>query len=120
LNQAGVFVVLHRRAAGKVRAALLVVFRIAERGLEELFLIDEIEQRLAGIGIVERRIQVIDPHDAEIAGLVQHLDLDVRVALQGVDQVDRRDLEEVDLAGLQRLQCGLRVRHVLVDDAVGP
>ena len=35
-----------------------------------------------------------------------------------VDQVERRNLEEVDLGGLQRLQRGLRVRHVLVDDAI--
>src|ERR1043165_7659442 len=71
-----VLVVLHRRAAREVGGTFLVVVRVAERCLHELFLVDQVEQRFARIDVVERRIEVIDPHNPEVAGLVQDLDLD--------------------------------------------
>ena len=39
-------------------------------------------------------------------------------ALQLVEQVDRGDLVEIDLAGLQRRHRGLGVRHVDEDNTV--
>ena len=46
---------------------------------------------------------------ADVAALVQDLELDVLVALELVHEVERRDLVEVDLAGLQRRHGGLLV-----------
>ena len=76
------------------------------------------EHRLARLDLVKRRVEEIEPHPADVAELAQHLDLEVRVAFELIEQVDRRGLEEVDLARLQRRHRGLLIGDVLVDDAV--
>ena len=58
---------------------------------------------------------MVEPHERDMAGLVEHLDGEVLVLLQVVDQVVRRHLVEVDLAGLQRAERGLLVGDVLED-----
>jgi len=63
-------------------------------------------------------VQPVETAHADVAALVQDVELDVLVALELVQQVDRRDLVEVDLAGLQGRDRRLLVGHVLDDDAI--
>src|SRR2546425_1274523 len=54
----------------------------------------------------------------DVAGLVENLDGQVRILLQLIDQVLRRNLVEIDFPGLQRAQSGLFVGNVLEGDAI--
>ncbi len=63
-------------------------------------------------------MQPVEAAHTHIAALVQDIELDVLVALELVQQINRGDLVEVDLAGLEGSDSGLLVSHVLDDDAV--
>ena len=63
-------------------------------------------------------MQEVHAHEADMAGLVQHPDDEVRVLLELGHEVLRRHLEEVDLAVLQRRERGLLVADVLEDGAL--
>ena len=93
-----------RIAAHEHGLADLVVLRIADRRLEEVLLIEGVEQRLADLRIVERLLQVIGPEGVLQPERIVVDQLDVRVALEQRQQVDRRLLVIVDLAGEQRIE----------------
>jgi hypothetical protein len=93
------------------RAADPVVVRIADHGAHVVLLVDQGEHGPPGIDVVERRMEVVHPQEADIAELVQHLGPDGGIALQDVDQIERRRLEEVDLAGLECCERGLGIGH---------
>ena len=118
LEPVGIDIALHQAGAGKQRSAGAVVFRVAEHRLEDVLLLDEVQHGLARLDLVEGRVQPVEPAHADVAALVQDVELDVLVALELVQQVDRRDLVEVDLAGLQGRHRRLLVGHVLDDDAI--
>jgi hypothetical protein len=61
-------------------------------------LVDNIEQRLAHLLIVERRLQEVEPHHADRAERVASLDADVSVLSQQWDEIGRRLLPPIGLA----------------------
>ena len=61
---------------------------------------------------------MIEPQVADLAALVEHLHDEVRVLLELIDQVLRRGLAEIDLAGLQRADRRLLVGDVLEDHPI--
>ena len=73
---------------------------------------------LTRLDLVEGRMQPVETAHADVAALVQDGELDVLVVFELVEQVDRRDLIEIDLAGLQGRDRCLLVGHVLDDDAI--
>src|SRR5438067_1952281 len=62
--------------------------------------------------------KMFQPHQPHEAGLVEHLKHEPRVLLELRDEILRRHLVEIDLAGLERAERGLLVADVLEDHPV--
>ena len=76
------------------------------------------EERLATLGAVERRVELVRAQQHHDAERIIHPDDDVRVALEQRHQVGLRLLDQVDLAGVERRDRRRRVRQVVPLDAV--
>ena len=100
------------RAADEGGGADLVVFGLAHRRLEVVLLAHRIERGEADLGIVERLHHMVEADDELVAERVPVEQLDALVLLQDRDQVMRRLLDQVDLAGDDRVHLLLRVGHL--------
>ena len=107
-----------RGAADEHRLADLVVGRIADDRVEEVLLVERVPERLADLRIVERLVQVVRAEGVLVAERVPVDELDVRLALEQRQQIVRRRLDVVDLAGEQRIHRLLVVGDRQPFDAV--
>ena len=81
-------------------------------GRHDLRLDDRGLQRLAHLDVVERRVGVVDiEHGEELVHAAWFADHDGGIGAHGSDVVDRRDLQPVEFAGLQRIGAGGLVRR---------
>ena len=71
--------------------------------LHDLFLVDRGDHHAADRGVVERRVQVVEPQAANLAGTVLYRNGDVLVGLYLRQQIKRRVFPPVDLTALE---CG--------------
>ena len=106
------------RAADEQRLADLVLVRIADHGLQEILLVEGVPERAAHGRIVERLVQMVEAKDVLAADRAQRHELDVLVGLEQAVQVEGRRLDEVDLAGKQRIDGLQMVGHGVPFDAV--
>ena len=81
-------------------------------------LIDRAEQRAADGGIVERRLQMIEAQHAGVAAGIEDARLDVAGGLDDRQQIVRRGLLPVLLAGLERGDAGAGIWRGGPDHAV--
>ncbi len=100
-----------RRVAAKEGAADLVELRISDQGVEHVLLVHRHQGRTAHLDVVEWRMKEVHPADGLETQAVQGARRKILVGLQDRYQIERRPLQEIDVAGLQRVGCGLRVRH---------
>ena len=75
------------RVAHEQRLAGLVELRIADHTVEEILLVEGVEQRLAHLGIVERREELVEAEDVLVAPAVEVDQLDVGISLHDLEQV---------------------------------
>ena len=75
----------------------------------EFALIDRREHDAPDRGFVEWRIEAVEAHDADRAGMVLHDRCQPGLALQCAEQIDRRVLPPVELAGAHCRRLGRRV-----------
>src|SRR5262249_10542824 len=90
---------LEGRTAHEERLAHLVVLRVADRRLEKILLVERVPERLADLDVVERRMEDVEAERVFKPQRVCGHELDVRVFLEYRQQIVRRRLDEVDLAG---------------------
>ena len=76
--------------------------------------------RLAQLRVVEGRHRLVHAEDRLHADIVLRSDTQATVALHDGEEVGRQFLEDVDLAGDQGVQRGLRIRQVDPFDALDP
>ena len=95
------------RIAHVERGAVGVERGVVDIGAQRLLLIHQMEDRLAQFGIVERRDRLVEPHHALQRG--EPGDTHLGIALQQRHHVRRNFFKDIDFAGLQRIERGLRV-----------
>jgi hypothetical protein len=96
----------------------LVVLRIADRRLQEIFLVERVEQRLLDLRVVEGLDRRVEAERILVAQRVDVRELDVAVLLQHRQEVVRGLLDVVDLSGDQRVDRSLLVGDDAPLDAV--
>ena len=100
------------RVAHEDGPAGLLVLGVADDGGQVVLLVPHrVEEGLAVLHVVERRGQVVRPHDGLRPDPVDDLDRDVPCLLHEGQVVGRRDLDDVHLALDQRLGGGVGVRN---------
>ena len=104
--------------AGEDRIAGAVVLRLADPGLQIQVLVHHGDQRLPGLLVVERRMQVVRAQPALGAEGIGQERRQGGVLLDLRYEVDRRDLPPVHLARRQRGGGGRRIGDVAPDDLV--
>ena len=104
--------------AGEDRIAGAVVLRLADPRLQIQVLVHHGDQRLPGLLVVERRMQVVRAQPALGAEGIGQERRQGGVLLDLRHEVDRRDLPPVHLARRQRGGGGRRVGDVAPDDLV--
>ena len=108
-----------RRAAHEHRpAGPLVVSKADHRCQVILLIAGRIQQRLACLGIVEGRDQVIHPVDRLRANAVDHFHGDVGVLANQRQKIGLRNLDDVDFAFDERLHRGVGIRNHQPLDAI--
>ena len=107
-----------RRAADEQRLARLVILLVADGRLQEVLLVQCHDDRLAHLDVVERLGHRVEAERILVAERIPVDQLDVGILAQNRQQVVRRLLDEVDLAGDQRVDGGLLVGDLLPFDAV--
>ena len=70
----------------------------AARRLHEFRLIDGAKQGAPDRRIIERRVEMIHPEDADVAGGILNLDLEGAIGAQHGDEIGRRQLPPIHLA----------------------
>ena len=117
-HDVGTLAVVQRRAAGEYRITGLPELRVADRRSKIVFLLHGHDRGPTHIGIVERRMQVVEPGKSDVAKRVIDLDRDIGVIRQNWRQIGRGRFKEIHLAGHQRIHgCGI-VREIGPDDLV--
>ena len=86
-----------RAAAGKYRIASSVILRLADRPSEICHLVHHVEQRLARLLVVERRVEEVRPEPALHPEGIEEERLEIRVLFDLGDEVERRLLPPVHL-----------------------
>ena len=109
LDQQVAVALLVGRAAHQRRIADPVDLGIAHLGAQKVLLGDRIHRRLPGLQVVERRVKVVEAHDDLAALGVPAVELDVLVGLQQREQIGHRNLDQVDLALGEGIDCRTRV-----------
>ncbi len=102
----------------KMPGAGAVVLGLADGRLQVHLLVDHVEQRLARLLVVERRMQVIGTEPAGEADRIGDEGRDGRVLGEPGGEVGGRELPVVELAGLERAGRCCGVRHVAPHHAI--
>ena len=98
-----------RRVAEEHRVAGLVELLDADLGAQERLLRERGDRRLAHLRIVEGLVQVVEAGHVLQADVRDHRQLQVRVLLDGLVEIETELLDDVDLALLQRGDLRLTV-----------
>src|SRR2546426_4822826 len=93
-------------AAHEVRRARPVELGLTDGSLQPQLLVHEVEQGLARLLVVERRVQVIRPQPALDPRRIRHEHDDVRVLLHPRDVIGGREAPVLELARLERRPGG--------------
>ena len=100
-----------RTTAHPEGVAFAPVFWIAKRRLQVVALVDGVRHRLAGLQIVERREEMVEAQHCVGFDRPDLAHDDVGVVHDSRQQVERRAVEEVHLAGADRAVGGGGIRH---------